>query len=144
LDARIQNGIERVFNSSSCETSAAKNDHGGQRRSRENMHMCPPVNFKASPHTGCQPTALEMAAIARWARTLFECAHISAHPPAHSVPDSGFALVAWPAEYDASGVMTFIVNQNGVVHETDLGSESDGPATAITRYDPDPSWKIVH
>jgi hypothetical protein len=33
----------------------------------------------------------------------------------------GFALVAWPAKYDATGVMTFIVNQDGVVHEKDLG-----------------------
>ena len=34
----------------------------------------------------------------------------------------GFALVAWPAQYDATGVMTFVVNQDGIVHEKDLGA----------------------
>jgi hypothetical protein len=37
---------------------------------------------------------------------------------------AGFALVAWPAEYDVSGVMTFIVNQNGTVYQKDLGAKS--------------------
>lgn len=55
----------------------------------------------------------------------------------------GFALVAWPAEYDSTGIMTFIVNHDGVVHEADLGAGSGGPTTAISRYDPDPSWKAV-
>jgi hypothetical protein len=55
----------------------------------------------------------------------------------------GFALVAWPAEYDKSGVMTFIVNRDGVVHETDLGAETGTLAIAMTRYDPDPSWNVV-
>jgi hypothetical protein len=56
----------------------------------------------------------------------------------------GFGLVAWPATYDATGVMTFIVNQDGVVHENDLGPETAGRAKAMTRYDPDPSsWKVV-
>ena len=36
----------------------------------------------------------------------------------------GFALVAWPAQYDATGIMTFIVNQDGVVHQSDLGAET--------------------
>ena len=55
----------------------------------------------------------------------------------------GFALIAWPAEYDASGVMTFIVNQDGVVHERDLGPETGALAKAITHYDPDQSWQPV-
>jgi hypothetical protein len=56
----------------------------------------------------------------------------------------GFAMVAWPAQYDATGVMTFIVNYDGVVHEKDFGPGSDGPVTRITRYNPDPTWKVVH
>ena len=38
----------------------------------------------------------------------------------------GFALVAWPAQYDSTGVMTFIVNPDGVVREKDLGPDTDG------------------
>jgi hypothetical protein len=55
----------------------------------------------------------------------------------------GFALVAWPAQYDATGVMTFIVNQDGVLHEKDLGSGTDAAARTMTVYDPDPSWAKV-
>ena len=55
----------------------------------------------------------------------------------------GFALVAWPAHYDATGVMAFIVNQDGVVHEKDLGPETATRALAITRYDPDSTWARV-
>jgi hypothetical protein len=54
---------------------------------------------------------------------------------------SGFALVAWPVHYGETGVMTFIVNQDGVVHEKDLGPGSDAAARAMTRFDPDASWK---
>ena len=52
----------------------------------------------------------------------------------------GFALVAWPVHYDASGVMTFIVNQDGVVYEKDLGPETTAAVEKITRYDPDKTW----
>ena len=55
----------------------------------------------------------------------------------------GFAIVAWPAQYDVTGIMTFIVNQDGVVHEKDLGPETATKAGAITRYDPDPTWARV-
>ena len=55
----------------------------------------------------------------------------------------GFALVAWPAQYDATGVMTFVVNQEGVVRERDLGPAADGAGTPVSLYDPDPSWNIV-
>jgi hypothetical protein len=55
----------------------------------------------------------------------------------------GFALVAWPAEYDVTGIMTFIVNQDGVVHEKDLGPETDKSARMISAYDPDSSWTAV-
>ena len=53
----------------------------------------------------------------------------------------GFALVAWPVHYGASGIMTFVVNQDGVVYEKDLGPESDATARGITRYDPDETWR---
>jgi hypothetical protein len=55
----------------------------------------------------------------------------------------GFALIAWPAQYDASGVMTFMVNASGVVHEKDLGPETATAAAATVRYDPDSSWRPV-
>jgi hypothetical protein len=52
----------------------------------------------------------------------------------------GFALVAWPAEYGESGIMTFIVNQQGRVYQQDLGARTDKLAAAMKAYDPDPSW----
>ena len=55
----------------------------------------------------------------------------------------GFALVAWPAEYQVSGVMTFIVNQDGVVFQKDLGEETADTAAAMTSFDPDASWVAV-
>jgi hypothetical protein len=55
----------------------------------------------------------------------------------------GFALVAWPAEYDATGVMTFIVNQDGTVRERDLGPQTDAIARKMTVYNPDASWRQV-
>jgi len=53
----------------------------------------------------------------------------------------GFALVAYPAEYGASGVMTFVVNHDGVVYEKDLGKDTAKNASAMTKYDPDKTWK---
>lgn len=55
----------------------------------------------------------------------------------------GFALIAWPAVYDSTGVMTFIVNQDGVVHEKDLGQKTDALARGIHAYDPDATWRVV-
>ncbi len=52
----------------------------------------------------------------------------------------GFALVAWPANYQVTGIMTFVVNQDGVVREKDLGPETDSSARAMTLYNPDDSW----
>jgi hypothetical protein len=54
---------------------------------------------------------------------------------------AGFALVAWPAEYNVSGVMTFIVNQNGTVYQKDLGPKTAEIAKAMTLYNPDRTWK---
>lgn len=55
----------------------------------------------------------------------------------------GFALVAYPAEYGNSGVMTFIVNQAGKVYEKNLGKETRRRAEAMELFDPDPTWKAV-
>jgi DUF2950 family protein len=52
----------------------------------------------------------------------------------------GFALVAWPAQYDATGVMTFLVNQDGVIRQKDLGTGTEAAARAMTVYDADASW----
>jgi hypothetical protein len=53
---------------------------------------------------------------------------------------AGFALVAWPAEWGNTGVMTFIVNQRGKVYQKDLGPKTTSIAAAMTTYDPDPTW----
>jgi hypothetical protein len=53
----------------------------------------------------------------------------------------GFALVAWPAQYGDSGVMSFIVSHDGEVFEKDLGPDSDRLAREMARFDPDSSWK---
>jgi Protein of unknown function (DUF2950) len=52
----------------------------------------------------------------------------------------GFALVAWPAKYDVSGIMTFIVNQDDIVRQKDLRDNSDAAARTMTVYNPDASW----
>ena len=53
----------------------------------------------------------------------------------------GFAAIAYPATYGNSGVMTFIVNHEGVVYEKDLGADTARVAQKITRFDPDRTWK---
>ena len=55
----------------------------------------------------------------------------------------GFALVAWPADYDTSGVMTFIVNQDGIIRQKDLGPGTDTAARKMAHYSPDASWRVV-
>ena len=56
---------------------------------------------------------------------------------------SGFGLLAYPAQYGVSGVMTFIVNRQGIVYEKNLGPKTEEIAKAITKYDPDKTWKQV-
>ena len=55
----------------------------------------------------------------------------------------GFAVVAYPAKYGDSGVMTFIVNNDGVVLQKDLGKTTQQAAAAITEFNPDKSWTVV-
>ena len=56
---------------------------------------------------------------------------------------SGFAFVAYPAIYRSTGVTTFIVNQNGIVYQKDLGPDTEKIANAMTEYDPDSTWQRV-
>jgi hypothetical protein len=56
----------------------------------------------------------------------------------------GFGLVAWPAQYGVTGVLTFIVNQDGEIHQKDIAPLPGGKVTPITSYDPDASWKPVN
>lgn len=55
----------------------------------------------------------------------------------------GFAMVAYPATYGSSGIRTFIVNQDGVVYERDLGLSTEIVAPKMTTFDPDGSWRRV-
>lgn len=52
----------------------------------------------------------------------------------------GFAAIAWPAKHGNSGVKTFLVNHRGIVFEKDLGPDTEALASAITSFDPDPTW----
>ena len=56
---------------------------------------------------------------------------------------AGFALVAWPARYGETGVQTLIVNQDGVIYQSDLGAETEKAAPALHRFNPDRSWAEV-
>ena len=55
----------------------------------------------------------------------------------------GFALVAWPAEYGETGIMTFVVSHQGKVFQKDLGPETGKLAAAMVEYDPDATWTEV-
>jgi hypothetical protein len=53
----------------------------------------------------------------------------------------GFALVAYPAQYVNSGIMTFIVNQEGIIYEKNLGKNTERIAKEMTKFDPDRTWR---
>jgi len=55
----------------------------------------------------------------------------------------GFALVAYPARYGVSGIMTFIVNHDGAIYEKDLGKETSQLGQSMTLFDPDQTWRRV-
>jgi hypothetical protein len=63
---------------------------------------------------------------------------------AHGKMIGGFALIAYPAEWGSSGIMTFLVNQEGVLYEKDLGPDTTKVAQAIKSFDPDDSWTKVN
>jgi len=55
----------------------------------------------------------------------------------------GFAVVAFPAKYGNSGVMTFLVNHDGTVYQKNLGKNTAKTAKEMKAFDPDSSWKKV-
>jgi len=55
----------------------------------------------------------------------------------------GFALVAYPEHWDQSGIMTFIVNQDGKVYQQNLGEDTSQIAGAMKEYSPDSQWTLV-
>jgi hypothetical protein len=61
----------------------------------------------------------------------------------HGDLTGGFALVAYPQNWDQSGIMTFIVNQDGKVYQQDLGEKTSRIAGAMKEYSPDGEWTLV-
>jgi hypothetical protein len=53
----------------------------------------------------------------------------------------GFAMVAYPAQYGSSGIMTFLVNHDGVIYQKDLGPDTTAMAQSMTKFDPDETWE---
>ena len=56
---------------------------------------------------------------------------------------AGFAMIAYPADYHSTGVMTFIVNDQGKVYQKDLGEKTVDIAKKIKQFNPDMSWSLV-
>jgi hypothetical protein len=56
---------------------------------------------------------------------------------------AGFALVAYPAKYGSSGIMTFIISHNGKLYEKDLGPNTAEIVRRMTEYNPDSTWSLV-
>jgi hypothetical protein len=56
----------------------------------------------------------------------------------------GFALIAWPADYGSTGIMTFLVDKTGIVYQKNLGKDTPRIAAGINAYDPDDTWTPVH
>jgi hypothetical protein len=61
----------------------------------------------------------------------------------HGVLSGGFGLVAYPEEWDQSGIMTFIVNQDGKVYQRNLGEKTTRVAGSMKEYNPDSAWTLV-
>jgi DUF2950 family protein len=59
---------------------------------------------------------------------------------ANGKQSGGFALIAYPAKYGSSGIMTFVVNQDGVIYQKDLGDDTETIAAGIISFNPDQSW----
>ncbi len=55
----------------------------------------------------------------------------------------GFALIAWPDKWGSSGIMSFMVNQDGKVYEKNLGEDTENLVKAIMEYNPDSTWELV-
>jgi len=61
----------------------------------------------------------------------------------NGIMNRGFGFVAYPAKYGVSGVMTFIINQDGIVYQKDMGATTDGEAPFMRQFNPDGSWTEV-
>jgi hypothetical protein len=55
----------------------------------------------------------------------------------------GYGAIAWPSEYGVTGVMTFMVNQQGKIYQKDLGEDTDLEAAALQSYELDASWALT-
>jgi DUF2950 family protein len=55
----------------------------------------------------------------------------------------GFGMVAYPAQYGSSGIMTFIVNHDGIVYQKDLGANTTSVARSMTKFNSDKTWTPV-
>ena len=56
---------------------------------------------------------------------------------------AGFAMVAWPAQYGESGVMTFVVNQAGTILQRDMGERTETIGPRMLTYNPDTKWEAA-
>ena len=56
---------------------------------------------------------------------------------------AGFAYLAYPAKYDDTGIKSFMINQQGVIYEKDLGKDTTTVAKAMTTFNPDSSWSPI-
>ena len=61
----------------------------------------------------------------------------------HGKMIGGFALIAYPAQYGSSGIMSFMVNHEGVVYEKNLGKKTEAIAQSLKAFDPDKTWRKV-
>ena len=61
----------------------------------------------------------------------------------HGDLTKGFALVAYPEHWDQSGIMTFIVNQDGKIYQRNLGDKTSRAAAALKEFNPDSEWTPV-
>jgi len=61
----------------------------------------------------------------------------------HGKMTGGFAVVAYPAKYGDSGIMTFIVNQNGTIYQKNLGQNTEDVGSAMTEFNPDKTWMPI-
>ena len=55
----------------------------------------------------------------------------------------GFGLILWPASYGQSGIMSFMINQDGQVYEKNLGADTPAQAARVKTFNPDASWRKV-
>jgi len=62
---------------------------------------------------------------------------------AHGEMTAGFAMVAWPVRWGESGIMTFIVNQDGIIYQRSLAEKTGRVAAAMKDYNPDNRWTVV-